>query len=164
MSNRTLVAEPNQHSIVATCTFNAPRDLVFKLMADPALIPEWWGPRSLTTRVDKMEAWSGGSWRYIVEDKKGNNWTFHGIYHTIEPSVRTVSTNEYEDMPDHVSMETAIFEDYRGGTKMTTTTVFQTVEDRDAMMQSDMQDGSDQSMDRFAELLARVQEKVQVGS
>lgn len=156
MSKRSLVAEPKQHSIVATCIFNAPRELVFKIMTDPETIPQWWGPRNLTTTVDKMEPRSGGSWRYVVSAQNGKEWAFHGVYHAIEAPVRTVFTYEYEGLPGHVSMETAMFEDHDGGTKVTIISVFQTIEDRDNMLQSDWQEGEEESMDRLEELLAKM--------
>lgn len=156
MPKRSLVAEPQQHSIVATCIFNAPRALVFKVMHDPATIPQWWGPRNLTTTVDTMEPRSGGSWRYVLHDAKGNEWAFHGVYHTIEAPLRTIFTYEWEGLPGHVSLETTLFEDHDGGTKMTTISVFQTIEDRDGMMQSGMQEGGDETMDRLEELLAKM--------
>ncbi len=156
MSNRSLAAEPKQHSIVATCIFNAPRELVFKVMTDPETIPQWWGPSSLTTTVDKMESRSGGSWRYVLHDQKGNEWAFHGVYHTIEAPVRTVFTYEWEGLPGHVSLETNVFEDQDGGTKVTTISVFQSIEDRDSMLESDMQEGGDETMDRLEELLAKM--------
>ena len=156
MPKRSLVAEPGQHSIVATCIFKAPRELVFKLMTDPALIPEWWGPRDLTTVVDKMEPWSGGSWRYVVSNTKGQEWAFHGVYHAIEAPTRNEFTYEYEGLPGKVSFESTAYEDYEGGTKVITTSVFQSIEDRDEMIASDMQDGADQTMDRLEELLEKV--------
>ncbi len=154
MPNRNLVAEPNQHSIVSTCVFNAPRELVFRVMNDPEAIPQWWGPRKLTTTVDKMEPRASGSWRYIVRDEKGNEWAFHGVYHSVEAPARTVSTYEWEGLPGHVSLETTIFEDHEDGTKVTTISVFQTVEDRDGMLQSGMEEGANESLDRLEELLA----------
>lgn len=154
MSKRSLVVEPQQHSIIATVQFNAPRDLVFRVMTDPATIPQWWGPRSLTTTVDKMEPWSGGSWRYIVSDPKGNAWIFHGVYHTIEAPVRNIFTYEDEALPGQVSLETTLYEDHEGGTKVTTISVYQSIADRDAMMESGMQEGGDETMVRLAELLA----------
>jgi uncharacterized protein YndB with AHSA1/START domain len=156
MPKRNLVAEPNQHSIVATCLFNAPREVVFRVMNDPETIPEWWGPRNLTTTVDRMDPRSGGSWRYVVSNSKGDEWAFHGVYHSIEAPMRTVSTYEWEGMPGHVSMETVLFENQAGGTKVTTISVFQTVEDRDGMLQSDMEDGANETMDRLEELLERI--------
>lgn len=156
MPKRNLAAEPNQHSIIATTIFNAPRELVFKVMNDPQTIPEWWGPRTLTTTVDKMEPWSGGSWRYVVSNEKGDEWCFHGVYHSIDELVQTVSTYEWEGLPGHVSMETTLFEDHEGGTRVTTISVFQTVEDRDGMLQSDMEEGANDTMNRLEELLARM--------
>ncbi len=156
MPKRNLVAEPEQHSIIATTIFNAPRELVFKIMIDPELIPQWWGPRSLTTVVDKMEPQSGGSWRYVVSSKNGDEWAFHGVYHTIEAPLSTVLTYEYEGLPGKVSLESTSYEDYEGGTKVTVTSVFQSIKDRDEMMQSDMQEGDNQTMDRLEELLAKM--------
>ena len=157
MKKISISSEPQQHSFVTTCVFNAPRDVVFRVMKDPQSIPQWWGPRNLTTVVDKMEPWSGGSWRYVVSDAKGNEWAFHGLYHTIEAPLRAISTYEWEGLPGHVSLETAVFEDFEGGTKVTTTSVFQSIEDRDGMLQSDMAEGDDESMQRLEELLASMQ-------
>lgn len=156
MPERTLVAEPQQHAIVATCIFNAPRDLVFKVMTDPEMIPQWWGPRNVTTRVEQMDPRSGGAWRYVVSDQKGNEWAFHGLYHTIEQAVRTIATCEWEGLPGHVSLETALYEDYEGGTKVTTISVFQSIADRDGMLQSGMMEGDAEAMERLEELLAQV--------
>ena len=59
-----------------------------------------------------------------------------------------------EGLPGKVSLETTLYEDHEGGTKVTTISVFQSIEDRDNMMQSGMQEGGDETMDRLAELLA----------
>jgi len=157
MPKRSLVAEPKQHSIVATTIFTAPREIVFKIMTDPETIPLWWGPRSCTTTVDKMDPWSGGSWRYVVNSPKGDEWAFHGVYHTIEAPLRNIFTYEYEGLPGKVSLESTMYEDHDGGTLVTPTSVFQSIEDRDEMMQSDWQEGENEAMDRLEELLAKVQ-------
>lgn len=154
MPKRSVTAEPNQHSIIATCIFDAPRELVFKLMTDPEMIPQWYAPKNLTTTVDKMEPWSGGSWRFVVRSQNGGEWAFHGVYHSIAAPIRNVSTYEYEGLPGKVSLETNLYEDHEGGTKLTTISVFQSIEDRDNMMQSDMQEGGNESMNLLEELLA----------
>lgn len=59
------------------------------------------------------------------------------------------------------SMETTIFQDHDGGTQVTTISVFQTVEDRDDMLKSGMEEGKDESMDRLEELLAKMRVGVQ---
>src|SRR3954452_8272370 len=156
MSKSSLTAEPGQVSIVGTRIFNAPRALVFKVMTDPDSIPQWWGPRGLTTTVEKMDPRAGGSWRFVQHDAEGNEYAFHGVYHTVEAPERTIATFEWEGLPGHVALDTALFEDYEGGTKLTTISVFQTVEDRDGMLQSGAQEGGNETYDRLEELLAQM--------
>jgi uncharacterized protein YndB with AHSA1/START domain len=147
-------AEPARHDIVLTREFDAPRELVFKVYTDPEAVPKWWGPRGLTTTVDRMDVRPGGGWRFIQRDPGGNEFAFHGIYHEVVPPERIVGTFEFEGMPGHVALETATLEDLGGRTRLTTITVFQTVEDRDGMVASGMEQGAAESMDRLEELLA----------
>jgi len=48
-------AQPGHQEILITREFDAPRELVFKVITDPKLLPQWWGPRYLSTEVDKMD-------------------------------------------------------------------------------------------------------------
>jgi uncharacterized protein YndB with AHSA1/START domain len=65
-----------------------------------------------------------------------------------------VHTFEYEGAPGHVSLETARFEALNGRTRVRASSVFQSVEDRDAMIQSGMETGVNEGFDRLDELLA----------
>jgi uncharacterized protein YndB with AHSA1/START domain len=154
MSKLDIIAEPGKQEIIITRVFDAPRDLVFKAYTDPKLVAQWWGPRSVTTVVDKMEVKPGGQWRYVHRDEDGSEYAFHGVYHEVASPERLVYTFEFEGMPGHVLLETIKFEEFEGKTKMIDLSVFQTVEDRDGMLQSGMESGATESMDRFAELLA----------
>jgi uncharacterized protein YndB with AHSA1/START domain len=151
----TLVAEPGRQEIVLRRVLDAPRELVFKTMTDPSLIPNWWGPKGLTTVVEKMDVRPGGAWRFVQRDPDGNEFAFNGVYHEVLPPERLVYTFEFEGVPGHVLLETVTFEELDGKTRLTDRSVFQTVEDRDAMVQSGMESGAKETMDRLAELLAR---------
>ncbi|HPJ29832.1 MAG TPA: SRPBCC family protein [Methanothrix sp.] len=151
-----IIAEPGKQNVLITRVFDAPRDLVFRAFTDPDLIPEYWGPRDLTTAVREMEVGSGGLWRFIQRDLDGNEYAFHGVYHQVLPPERLVYTLEFEGMPGNVLLETVRFEEMEGRTKMTISSVFQTVEDRDDAVQSGMGEGASESMDRFAELLEKL--------
>ncbi|MCA9904324.1 MAG: SRPBCC family protein [Anaerolineae bacterium] len=153
MASLNLVAEPGMHSIVMSRTFDAPRALVFKAFTDPALLPKWWGPRYLTTAVDAMDVRFGGVWRYIQRDADGNEYRFRGVFHDIVAPERLAFTFEFEGMPGHVLLETVTFEERDGKTLVTDTSVFQSVDDRDGMLQSGMEGGASDSWDRMAELL-----------
>jgi uncharacterized protein YndB with AHSA1/START domain len=148
--------EPGKQEIRVTRVFDAPRDLVFKACTDPNLLARWWGPRRYTTTVDKMEVKPGGMWRFVQKDPAGNEFAFRGVYHEVTAPRRTVQTFEFEGVPGHVLLDTATFEDFDGKTKLTQQSVFQSVEDRDGMVQSGMEEGSTESMDRLAELLAEL--------
>ncbi len=84
----------------------------------------------------------------------GNEYAFKGVYHDITPPERLVFTFEFEGMPGHVLLETMTFEEDYGKTTLTDRSVFQTVEDRDGMLESGMEEGAAETMDRLAELLA----------
>jgi uncharacterized protein YndB with AHSA1/START domain len=155
MSKSTLEIQPGKQEIVMTRVFDAPRDLVFKTMTDPKLIPQWWGPSYLTTTVEEMDVRSGGRWRYVQRDPQGNVYAFYGVYHSITPPERFVGTFEFEGAPGHVSLQTAILEEVEGGkTRLTEHSVFQSVDDRDAMVAAGMESGAREMMERLAELLA----------
>lgn len=156
MSKMNLIAEPGKQEIVVTRLFDAPRDLVFKVSMDPALIPQWWGPGNLKTIVDKMEVRQGGIWRYVQQDPDGNSYGFHGVYHQIDAPRQVVSTFEFEGMPGHVILQTTTFEEQGNQTRLTVQSVYQSVADRDGMLDSGMEKGEAESYDRLTELLVKV--------
>jgi len=151
-----IIAERGKQEVIITRVFDAPRHLVFKASTDRDLIAQWWGPRRFTTIVDKIDARPGGMWRFINRDASGNEFSFHGVYHEILASERIVDTFEFEGMPGHVSLETCTLEDIGGKTKMTTKSVYQSVEDRDGALKSGMEEGVLETMDRLAELLGQL--------
>jgi uncharacterized protein YndB with AHSA1/START domain len=98
-------------------------------------------------------------WRYVSRDKDGNEYAFHGVYHEVLAPQRIIDTFEFEGLPEkgHVILETARFEELPGGrTRLNTQSVFQSIADRDGMLQSDMEGGVNESFDRLDELLVRM--------
>jgi uncharacterized protein YndB with AHSA1/START domain len=155
----TVLAEPGKQEILITREFEAPRELVFKAVTNPELIPQWWGPRNLSTEVDKMDVRPGGQWRFLNRDAQGNTYAFHGVYHEILAPERIIDTFEYEGLPEtgHVTLETMKLEALPGGrTRLTVQSVFQSVADRDGMLQSGMEEGLNETYDRLAELLKKM--------
>lgn len=155
MSKTEIVAEPGKYELTVTRVFDAPRDLVFKVSTDPESIPHWWGPSRLITTVAEMEVRPGGRWRFVQRDPEGNEHAFRGVYHSITPNERIIQTFEYEGVPGHVLLETLTFEEYEGKTRLIDQAVFQSVEDRDAMVGSGMEEGALEMMDRLAALLEK---------
>jgi len=149
-------APPGKQEIIVTRTYHAPREIVFKTVTDPKLIPQWWGPRNLKTTVEKMEPRPGGQWRFIQRDPEGNIFTFHGVYHEAKSPERLVYTMEWEGMPGHVLLNIDTFNEDDGKTICTSRSIFETVEDRDGMLQQGMEGGTKETTERINELLARI--------
>ncbi len=154
-----ILAEPGKQEILITREFDAPRELVFQACTDPQLIPQWWGPRSLSTEVDQMDVRPGGQWRFLNRDAAGNEYAFHGVYHEVLPPERIIDTFEFEGLPEtgHVTLETMKLEALPGGrTRLTVQSVFQSVADRDGMLQGGMEEGVNDTYERLAELLKKL--------
>jgi uncharacterized protein YndB with AHSA1/START domain len=149
------VTTPTDREIHTERVFDAPRDRVFAAFIDPQLIPRWWGPRGTTTIVDEMDVRPGGSWRFVSHDSHGSETAFRGTYREVVAPERIVQTFEWEGLPGHVSVDTATFEDLGDRTRLTTTTLFHTTEERDGMLSSDMERGMNETYARLDELLAR---------
>ena len=153
----TIKAEPGKQELFITREFDAPRELVYKAHTDPALFVRWIGPRDLTTKLETFEPVSGGRYRFIQVDQDGNEFGFHGVFHQVSPE-RIIQTFEFEGLPEsgHVSLETLTLEELPGGrTRLTGQSVFQTVSDRDGMIQSGMESGVNEGYERLDDLLAQ---------
>ncbi len=159
MPARSKPERKSERELVTTHTFDAPRELVWRAWTDPKLIPRWWGPRYLTTTVETMDVRPGGRWRFVQRDAKGNEYGFHGEYREVVAPKRLVGTFEYEGMPGHVLVETAIFEEIGGKTKLTQHSLFENVEDLEAMLASGMEEGAAETMERFTELVTEIRKR-----
>ena len=155
-SGTEFVTDRGKRKLVMSRVFNAPRERVFRAYTDPRLIPQWWGPRSQTTTVETMDVRKGGGWRYLGRDPDGTEYAFRGEYREVVPPERLVSTFEFEGMPGHIVEEIATFEERGARTKLTSTSLFESVEDLDGMLQSGMESGARETWDRLEELLAKM--------
>lgn len=152
-----IIAEPGVPQIVITREFTAPRELLYRAYVDPDLLVQWLGPRRMTTVIERYEVRDGGTWRYISRDSDGTEYGFRGVFHgTPSPENGIVQTFEFEGAPGHVSLDTLILEERDGKTLVRTNSVYQSVEDRDAMVASGMDEGVNDSMERLDELLERL--------
>lgn len=158
--NQTLIkAEPGRQEIFITREFEAPRELVFKAFTDPELFVKWFGCDMFQIRLEKFEPWSGGSYRYIHIDPNGHEMGFHGVVHDVTVPERIIQTFEFEGLPEkgHATLETARFESLPNNrTRLVAQSVFQSVADRDSMIQAGMEYGVNSSYAKLDELLEQV--------
>ncbi|NJC95126.1 MAG: ATPase [Anaerolineales bacterium] len=149
----TITAEPGVQEIFITREFDAPRELVYKAHVDPKLYVQWLGPHGYEMVLETFEPVSGGKYRYIHKDPDGNEFGFRGSFHEMSPE-RMVQTFEFEGYPGHVSLDTMTLEALPGDrTKVTIHSVFQSVSDRDGMIQNGMEKGMREGYERLDEIL-----------
>jgi uncharacterized protein YndB with AHSA1/START domain len=156
--HKLIVTLPSDTEIKQERMFDAPRELIFRAYTDPDILPQWWGPHGYTTRVDKLELQAGGKWRFVQHDAEGNEFAFRGEYREVLPPERLVGTFEFEGMPGHIAVESMTLEEVDGGTKLIAVMRFDTKEDRDGMLESGMEQGAAESLDRCEALLMGLQE------
>ena len=156
MTALQVTATPGVPQVLTSRTFDAPRDLVFRAFSEPELLVQWLGPRQYTMTIDRYDFRDGGSYRYVHADDAGNAFGFHGVFHGDPSPDAMVQTFEFEGAPGNVSMDTVTLEEHDGKTTVRTNSLFQSVEARDAMVQSGMADGMGEGYDRLEELLAKL--------
>ena len=150
----TVTAEPGKQDLFITREFDAPRELVFKAHSDPKLYVQWLGPHGYEMILETFEPVSGGKYRYVHKDPQGNEYGFHGTFHAMSLE-SMVQTFEFEGYPGHVSLDSMTLEELSGNrTKATIHSVFQSVTDRDGMIQNGMEKGVTEGYDKLDELLA----------
>ena len=130
---------------------NVPLEFVYRAHSDPLLIPKWWGPAKYETTVEEMDFRAGGKWRY-VQKGDGQTHVFFGEYREIIPLQKITWTFRYEPHPD-ISVETVEFiEINEKQTKLRVRSTYPSKETRDAVLQSGMESGYRESLDRLEKI------------
>jgi uncharacterized protein YndB with AHSA1/START domain len=157
--NRLTVTTPSDREIVMTRVFDVPRDLVFEAHSSCEHMTNWWGPRKYEFASCEIDFRPGGTWRIVHRGPDGEEYGFHGEFREIVPPERITWTFEFEGFPGQVSVETLELEEHDGKTTVTATSVFDSVEDRDGMLNSGMESGAAESYDRLDEYLEALKER-----
>ena len=142
---------------------DAPRELVHRAFLEPELVVQWLGPRKYRMTIDKWDGRAGGEYRYVHGNDEGE-FAFHGVFHSMDID-NMVQTFEFEGWPGHVSLEQVVIEDLGGGrSRIRNHSVYQSIADRDAMVESGMGEGVEDGYNRLDELMAKLQHPVGAAS
>ena len=154
-SGSATVTLPQDNQILITREFDAPKHLVWKAWTTPELVERWWaGERGKVTHVE-IDLRVGGRWRYVMVADGGFEVAFHGEYHELVPNERMVSTEAYEGLPDadaNASLNTMTLSEENGRTKLEVLVEHKTKEHRDGHINSGMEGGMQEAMDRLEQV------------
>ena len=150
------VTTPDPREIRIERIFDAPRDRVWRAFTEPELLAQWWG-RGNKLEIERFELVRGGHWRFVEHGPEGGSQGFEGRFREVTPKERIVQTFEWDGMPGYPVVNTATFEDLGDGrTRIVTTSLFYTPEERDGMLSSGMEGGLNQSYEALDRLLAEI--------
>jgi uncharacterized protein YndB with AHSA1/START domain len=151
-SGTAKVTLPTDEQILITREFDAPRHLVYKAWTTPELVRRWWcGERGEVTLAE-IDLRVGGRWRYVMVATGGFEVGFHGEYREIVPDERIVATEVFEGMPDAGALTTTTFTEADGRTTLTMLVEHSCREHRDAHIDSGMEGGMQEAMDRLEQV------------
>lgn len=158
MSNAvTITTDPGTPFVDVVREFDAPVDRVFAAHVDPGLFAQWVGPRGYDTDVVDFDMRSGGGYRFVQTDPahpERGEFAFHGVVHGVRENESIIQTFEFEGWPDVVSLDTYRFEALPDGrSRLSTHSVFPSVEARDGMVESGMETGVVEGYERLDDVI-----------
>jgi uncharacterized protein YndB with AHSA1/START domain len=158
MTNALTVTAPEGLPFIDfTREFDAPVTAVFEAHRDPDLFRQWMSGDGYDMDLERHEFESGGRWRYVHRGPDGAAYAFHGMFHTVRENEFAIQTFEFEGQPDVVSIESMTFTDLGDGrTRLEGHAVYPTLEARDGMVSSGMEQGMSSGYTKLEELLSSV--------
>ncbi len=115
----------------------------------------------MKTQVEDIELKSGGRWKFVQSGNDNIKHIFKGVYSEVKYPEKLVYTFESEAGSGHIVQETVTFKEKDGKTILTDTSTFNTVEDRNRMLLAGFESGVESTMDRFAGVIEKYQNKHQ---
>jgi uncharacterized protein YndB with AHSA1/START domain len=117
----TSSTKPNEeHELVLTRVFNAPRELVFKVWTDPKHVAQWWGSWGFTNPVCELNLRPGGAILIHMRGPDGTVYPMTGVFQEVVPPERLVFTSGALDAAGNAMFEvltTVTFAEEGGKTK-----------------------------------------------
>ena len=152
-----LVAEEGKPFLVMTRSFAAPRGLVFEALSKPEFVRRWLlGPPGWTMPVCDIDFRVGGRYRYVWRHQPdGAEMGMGGVYREIVVPSRIVATEKFDQAwyPGEAFGAYDLVEK-AGRTTVALTVTYGSVEARDVVLRSPMEQGVAMGFDRLEEVVA----------
>lgn len=159
----SIVAQGDRE-IVMTRAFKAPRPLVFDAMTKPELVRRWLGVfGDYVMAICEIDLRVGGKYRYVWTGPDNFRLGLNGVYREIVAPERLVYTESFEESwYAGEALNTVVLTEFAGRTLVTSTSLFESQEGRDAALASGMETGVSAGYDALDRVLASAQERATV--
>jgi uncharacterized protein YndB with AHSA1/START domain len=136
MDDTPNAASVEERELVLTRLIDVPREKLFRLWTESALLRQWFAPLPYTTPVAELDVRPGGASLIVMRGPDGNEMRLPGVYLEVVKNERLVMTDAYAKAwePSGKPFVTLIitFEDEGGKTRYTVRARHWSVADREA--------------------------------
>lgn len=148
---------PDDRRLEIEREFEAPRELVWKMFADPYHLSRWWGPKGFINPVVELDFREGGRWYHVMRGPDGRDYPADSEFIEITPPERIVYRNRqldeavFADNPPPSFLRVITFEALPGHrTRLTLEAFFDTAANKDAVIRRGFREGTLESYDKLA--------------
>lgn len=147
---------PTDRELIATRTFDAPRQLLWDAHTKPQHVKQWMiGPEGWSMPVCELDLRPGGEWHFVWRRPGEPDMEMTGEFREVSPPDRLVQTERWGgDFPE--TLNTLVLAEDHGATTLTTTVRYASKDALDAAIATGMKDGWSESYDRLDEYLHRM--------
>lgn len=149
---------PDDKTILFVRAFDAPSELVWRALSDPALLRKWmYCPDGWTMTTCEDDVRVGGGFRWAWSGPNNFAMTMHGTYRDVVRPERMVRTETFDTGCEAQAGEqlvTLVLAETAGKTTMTLTVRYPSKAARDAALKTGMEHGMATGYDQLDGLLA----------
>jgi uncharacterized protein YndB with AHSA1/START domain len=91
-----------EQDIVIERVLDAPLEQVWQAWTEPERLQRWWGPKTFTAPVCKIDFRPGGKYHYCMRSPDGQDFWSTGVFYEIVPLKRIVFTDSFADEQGNV--------------------------------------------------------------
>lgn len=142
----------DQPTITMEREFDAPPDVLFRTFTEAEALKAWYGPNGFTITVHTMDFRVGGLFRFTMHGPDGTDYPNRIAYREIVPSQRLVYRHDSDIDNDPKAFEVTTAFEALGPkrTLLTRTSVFPSVEARNAVMKFGVVELGMQTLEKLA--------------
>ncbi len=160
----TMNVEAKGRELTIERIFDAPPALMFEMWSSCEHLKHWWGPREWPMEECSLDFRVGGTWHFCLRgpNEGDESWGI-AVYKEIERPDRIVYQDNFSDKDGNINEEmpgmliTVEFHEHDGKTRVASTTLFDTPETRQKIMDMGVVEGMSSSMGRLDEYLVKIQ-------
>ena len=148
---------PSDRRLEIEREFDAPRDLVWMMFADPYHLSQWWGPKGFTNPVVELDLRPGGRWYHVMRGPDGKDYPADSEFIEVSPPERIVYRNRqleaeaFGNNPPPSFLRIITLTDLGNGrTRLTLDAYFDTAANKDAVTRRGFREGVLESYDKLA--------------